>query len=105
MVIYYGIIIYCIRSGFLAFKWLKKAYKREGSQDTAFYMSFFLMLSLVICCWLLSDLSNASGLNIRVQSLMWSFCSILFVGARLVKARMKDLEKSKRVVEYEKVNT
>ena len=83
MFIYYGIIIYSIYCGFKTFKRLKVAYRNGRSADNGFYMSFFLMLSLIICCWLLSDLTNASGLNIRVQSLMWSLCSILFISPSL----------------------
>lgn len=89
LVIYYSIIITCIRKGFRAFKYLKKLYKAHPSEEVRLYMSFYLMISIIVICWLLSDLSNASGLNIRVQSLMWSFCSMLFLGPSLVKKYSK----------------
>lgn len=87
--IYYSIIIACIRKGYRAFKQLKKVYLADQSRDTWFYMSAILMLSIIIVCWLLADLTNASGLNIRVQSLMWSLACILFISPSLVKKYIK----------------
>ncbi|RYF84680.1 MAG: O-antigen ligase domain-containing protein [Chitinophagaceae bacterium] len=91
MAIYYSIIFYVIRKGAKAFKLLKRQYKLTPTRDLSLYLSMVLMLNVVITCWLLSDLTNASGLNIRVQSLMWSLCSILFISPALARKYIDNL--------------
>lgn len=91
MVIYYSIIFYTIRRGVKAFKLLKNQYRIAPTRDLSLYLSVILMLNVIITCWLLSDLTNASGLNIRVQSLMWSFCSILFIAPALARKFIDNL--------------
>jgi O-antigen ligase len=82
-ILYYSILVVSIKRGYNTFKILKRNYKSTLSQDVKFYMSLILMMVIVIICWMLSDLTNASGLNIRVQSLMWSLCCILFISPSL----------------------
>jgi O-antigen ligase len=92
--IYYSILFVSVRNGFKAYKRLKRMYLENRSVDTGFYMSFILMLAIIVICWMISDLSNASGLNIRVQSLMWSLCSILFISPTLVKKLLRENHES-----------
>ncbi len=92
LTIYYSIIITAVHRGWKSFKEIKVQYTETPSGTIYLYMSFLLILCIVIVCWLIADLTNASGLNIRVQSLMWSLCAILFISPALVK---KKYEKGK----------
>ena len=85
MVLYYSIILSAVRRGFKAFRILKKQYALTPTTELSLYLSFVLILCIVIGCWLISDFTNASGLNIRVQSLMWSLCSLLYISPVLTK--------------------
>ncbi|MCG2616079.1 O-antigen ligase family protein [Terrimonas sp. NA20] len=91
VMIYYSVIFTTIRRGIKAFKILKQQYKIKPSADLSLYLSFILILNVIIVCWLLSDLTNASGLNIRVQSLMWSLCSICFIAPSLARKYIHSL--------------
>lgn len=83
--LYYSTMITSIKSGFKSIKMLKNKLKQCASNPIyVFLIDSLIILTIIIIDWLLSDLTNASFLNLRIQSILWVFSSILLLSPSLI---------------------
>ncbi|MCH8327776.1 MAG: O-antigen ligase family protein, partial [Candidatus Marinimicrobia bacterium] len=87
MLLYYLILLFAIWSGHKAIRILLSKRPFEPP-DVILFVSILRGLSLAIVLWMMSDITNASNINVRVQGMLYLIIGVLVWSPLLVQNKL-----------------